>query len=54
MNTVLQKQDFPTPLKTLNESIVNNAGGNLKSGFKESGIYPCDASPLLGKTCYWD
>lgn len=50
MNTgVLPKQAFPALLKKVLEDLEPNMKKNLESGFRKSGIYPCDVQPLLDR-----
>lgn len=46
-SNVLEKQHFPTLLRSLMEKIGENAQDVLKASFKKCGVVPCDATPLL-------
>lgn len=46
---VLPKSDFPRLLKKLFDNVELNAAKNIISGFRASGIFPCDRNVVLNK-----
>lgn len=46
---VLPKHVFPSLLKKLLEDLEPNMKKNLESGFRKTGIFPCDIQPLLDR-----
>ena len=43
----VQKDQFPSLLKVLFDSLQKNAKENLEAGFQKGGIFPCDKTPVL-------
>ena len=43
----VQKDQFPSLLKVLFDSLQENAKKNLQAGFQKGGIFPCDKTPVL-------
>ncbi|XP_069357707.1 uncharacterized protein [Maniola hyperantus] len=43
----IPKNLFPALLKRLWENIMDNSADNLKAGFRKTGIYPTDETPVL-------